>query len=66
MIKLYFIGRDSWCRPVYECGGRLYVDVDPRKDRRPQICTKQFNAFDGEPCDPVIEYEFATARDTWY
>ncbi len=67
VIKLYYIGRDSWSRPVYECDGRLYVDVDPRKNHQPQICTKQFNAFDGEPCDPVnSEYEFATERDTWY
>lgn len=30
-LQLTFVGRDSWSRPVYECGGRLYVDVDPRR-----------------------------------
>lgn len=61
-------GRDSWSRPVYECPttGRLYVDVDPCEDRKPKICTKQFNAFDGEPCDPVdANIDFIPHRDTW-
>lgn len=61
-------GRDSWDRPIYECDGRLYVDVDPRKSRPADICTKQGNAFDGEPCDPVPEgtaIEFVPERDTW-
>lgn len=60
--------RDSWGRPVYECDGRLYVDVDPRRSRPADICTKQGNAFDGEPCDPVPErtiIEFVPKRDTW-
>jgi hypothetical protein len=44
----------------------LYVDVDPRKNRNPNICTKQSNEFDGEPCSPVdAEFEFIPARDTW-
>ena len=38
--------------PVYECDGRLYVDVDPRRSRPADICTKQGNAFDGEPLRP--------------
>ena len=60
-------GRDSWSRPVYEApDGTLYVDVDPRKDREPDICTKQFNAFDGEPCGPVDGFfTFIPHRDTW-
>ena len=59
-------GRDSWSRPVYEdLSGRLLVDVDPRKDHRPDICTKQGNAFDGEPCDPVEgDFDFIPYRDT--
>lgn len=60
--------RASWDRPVYECDGRIYVDVDPRRSRPADICTKQGNAFDGEPCDPVPEgtiIEFVPARDTW-
>ena len=59
---------DSWDRPVYECDGQLYVDVDPRRSRPADICTKQGNAFDGEPCDPVPEgtiIEFVPERDTW-
>lgn len=67
-LRLTYLGRDSWSRPVYECGGRLYVDIDPRADRHPAICTKQDNDFDGEPCDPIpsgAEVEFIPHRDTW-
>lgn len=67
-LTLTHLGRDSWSRPVYECYGRLYVDVDPRKHREPDICTKQGNAFDGEPLDPIaagVEIEFVPCRDTW-
>lgn len=52
VLRLEHRGRDSWDRPVYECDGQLYVDVDPRRSRPADICTKQGNAFDGEPCDP--------------
>ena len=55
VLRLEHRGRDSWDRPVYECDGQLYVDVDPRRSRSADICTKQGNAFDGEPCDPVPE-----------
>lgn len=67
IIPLVLKGRDSWSRPVYEDpSGRLLVDVDPRKDRGPDICTKQGNAFDGEPCDPVNgDFDFIPCRDTW-
>lgn len=68
VLELHHLGRDSWDRPVYECDGQLYVDVDPRRSRSADICTKQGNAFDGEPCDPVPEgtiIEFVPARDTW-
>lgn len=67
-MRLEYRGRDSWDRPVYECDGRLYVDVDPRRSRPADICTKQGNAFNGEPCDPVPEgtiIEFVPKRDTW-
>ena len=67
-LQLRLLGRDSWSRPVYECEGKLYVDIDPRADRQPDICTKQGNDFDGEPCDPVpewMEVEFLPHRDTW-
>lgn len=68
VLEMHWLGRDSWDRPVYECGGQLYVDVDPRRSRQPDICTKQGNAFDGEPCDPIPEdaiVEFVPERDTW-
>ena len=66
-LVLGLLGRDSWNRPVYEDEtGLLLVDVDPRKDRKPDICTKNGNAFDGEPCDPVqAEFVFVPYRDTW-
>lgn len=67
-LVLTHIGRDSWSRPVYECGNTLYVDVDPCADCTPNICTKYRNEFDGEPCDHVpenAEIEFVPCRDTW-
>lgn len=64
---IILMGRDSWGRPVYgDMNERLLVDVDPRKDRAPHICTKQGNTFDGEPCDPVEgDFDFIPYRDTW-
>ncbi len=67
-LTLRLLGRGSWDRPVYECDGKLYVDVDPRRSRPADICTKYGNAFDGEPCDPIPEntiIEFVPERDTW-
>ena len=60
--------RDSWSRPVYEANGRLYVDVNPVKDKAACICTKYQNDFDGEPDCHIrsdIEIEFSPCRDTW-
>ena len=67
-LTLSLLGRDSWDRPVYDDGtGQLLVDVDPRTGRVPDICTKQGNAFNGEPCDPVEAFfTFTPYRDTWY
>lgn len=69
-LKLNFLGRDSWDRPVYQTeDGTLYVDVDPRKDLAPNLCTKYNNAFDGEPDTPIsgnVEVEFIPRRDVWY
>ena len=67
-LTLTYKGRDSWDRSVYECDGRLYVDVDPRKDRGPEICTKCNNEFDGEPDCPITngtEVMFIPRRDIW-
>ena len=67
LLPIFHRGRDSWSRPVYDDGtGRLLVDVDPRAGRKPDICTKQGNAIDGEPCDPVDgDFIFIPRRDTW-
>ncbi len=67
-LILNYKGRDSWDRPVYESEGRLYVDVDPRKGWKPNICTKCNNEFDGEPDTPIAEdtvVEFVPCRDIW-
>lgn len=67
-MKLNFIDCDSWDRPVYECDGTLYVDVDPRAHRAPQLCTKAGNEFDGEPDMPLsagTKVEFVPSRITW-
>lgn len=74
IIKFTFIGNDSYNRPVYKNeNGTLFVDVDPRKDHEPKICTKYQNAFDGEPDTPIdcitaycnAEIEFIPKRITW-
>ena len=47
-------------------GGRIWVDVDPRSDYAPCLCTI---TDVGEPCDPMrpdIEVEFYPCRDVWY
>lgn len=67
-LQLTLVGRDRWSRPVYKCGGRLYVDVDPRTGHAPSIFTKQGNEFEEEPCDPLpdgTKVEFIPHRDTW-
>lgn len=46
--------------------GNLYVDVEPRADWPPKICTKYRNAFEGEPDTPVhADITFVPHRDTW-
>ena len=67
-LRLEYLGRDSWDRPIYTCDGRLYVDVDPRESRPAEICTKYGNTYEGEPCDHVPDgtiIEFVPERDTW-
>lgn len=68
IMILKYKGRDDWDRPVYEANGLLYVDVDPRKDCAPNICTKYNNDFYGEPDTPIsddIQLEFVPGRDVW-
>lgn len=66
---IIYKGRDNWDRPVYEdLSGRLLVDVEPRKDWKPKICTKLNNSFYGEPDCPLRfegEFDFIPHRDTW-
>jgi hypothetical protein len=67
-LTMTFKGWDDWNRPVYESEGRLYCDVDPRKDHAPELCTKCGNDFYGEPDSPVpvgIEITFIPYRATW-
>lgn len=67
-LTLYYKGRDSWGRPVYESDGKLFVDVDPQKGSKPDICSKQGNEFDGEPDVSVredVQISFVPCRDTW-
>ena len=46
-LRLEYRGRDSWDRPVYECDGRLYVDVDPRRSR-PSPRERSLSSFPSE------------------
>ena len=70
ILKLEFLGQDSWDRPVYKTeSGSLVVDVDPRKDHGPDLCTKYKNEFNGEPEDPISKDwtpEFIPNRVVWY
>ena len=44
VLRLAYRGRDSWDRPVYECNGRLYVDVDPRRSGTHGISERRSSA----------------------
>lgn len=73
-LVLNYIGKDSFSRPIYEYENRLFVDVEPRKDREPNICTVLNNIMGGEPDTPIsvmkkyedVEIEFSPKRITWY
>ena len=67
ILKLEFLGQDSWDRPVYKTeSGSLVVDVDPRKDHGPDLCTK-FKGLDSrvypEPCCVVLKKIRSPALD---
>lgn len=75
IVKLKYIGSDSWSRPVYEDeDGRLWKDVDPRKHREPDLCTSMYNALEGEPDTNMCyidkykdaEIVFLDGRITWW
>lgn len=81
ILRLEFLGRDRFDRPVYKTDSRVIirgkeiktlVDVDPRSNREAELCT---HSKDGEPDTPIREikafcdydeYEFIPARDVWY
>lgn len=73
ILVLNYVRNDSSDRPVYENGNNIFVDVEPRKNREPKICTKVNNCFDGEPDTPIeymkkyegVEIEFFPKRITW-
>jgi len=49
-VVMTYIGMDDWSRPVYkDKSGKLWKDVDPRKDSAPDLCTSLNNEFYGEP-----------------
>ena len=66
ILKLTFVDRDSWDRPVYRGNdNKYYVDVDPVAENA-NLCTKSSNAFDGEPDMPVNKpFVFLSERDRW-
>jgi hypothetical protein len=52
MLKLRFIGMDSWYRPVYrDESGRLWKDVNLGRGE-PALYSASGNDFDGEPDMP--------------
>ncbi|MCI9976488.1 hypothetical protein JY742_10185 [Clostridioides difficile] len=61
MIKnkiLYFIGLDSWSRPVYkDDNGKYWKDIDNRKAwlgyKNENICNACNNEYEGEPDMPM-------------
>jgi len=54
-MELTFLDTDRNGYPVYLYNDRLYVDVDPRPNRPPKICTKYNNQFDGEADTEISE-----------
>lgn len=64
---LFYIGVDSWGRPVYsDEHGNLWKDINPRSRVPPDICSVVGNEFEGEP-NSSIKYEFKLlpSRVTW-
>ena len=66
-LNLTFKGLDDWDYPVYECKGKLYVDISPNCPT-PALHTKSNNEFDGEAEYPIsddIEVVFTSSRVVW-
>lgn len=73
ILFLNYVGKDGFNRPIYENSNRLFVDVEPRKDKEPEICTVLNNVLGGEPDTPIkyikkykdAEIDFSPKRITW-
>lgn len=73
-MVLTFKGMDSFDRPVYiDEAGKLWKDVDPLSNCKPNLCTAYNNEFDGEPDTPMkyikryegVKIEFIPERKIW-
>lgn len=73
VLVLSYVGNDSFNRPVYRSGDTLFVDVEPRKDKKARLCTKLYNCLECEPDTPIeylkeyegVTIEFFPKRITW-
>ena len=74
VLRLQYLGKDSWDRPVYrDDEGIIWKDIDPRADKRPNLCTAVGNEFDGEPDTDKKHLEkyqnlsvlFLPSREVW-
>lgn len=68
MKKLYYVGTDSWSRPVYEDRetGALWKDTDPRAHVPASLYSAVCNEFDGEPDCPIKgSFRLLPKRKTW-
>ncbi len=73
VLVLYYLRKDNKGRPVYENGDNLFVDVEPRADKQPKLCTVYGNCLNGEPDTPIeymskykdAEIVFDPKRVTW-
>ena len=61
MLKLTYICKDDWDKPVYkDQNGKIWKDLSFR-GCHPELYSSSNNEIDGEPCFPIkIEYEFVT------
>lgn len=73
-MRLVFVGRDPWSRPVYEDeAGKLWKDTTPESRWVMSLCTSYGNAFGGEPDIPMrymtgyqdVEITLFPRRDCW-
>ena len=73
ILVLNYVANDGCDRPVYENADRLFVDMEPRKDKDAKICTVLNNCLGGEPDTPIeyilkyknVEIQYFPKRITW-